>query len=264
MPELFKLELVFSQLPRILESLPVTLALTVFAMIGGLVVGLVVAVVKINKIPVLREITAVYVSVTRGTPVIVQLYLSYFGIPLALRYINFFYGTDFNINNIPPIVFAMAALSLNQGAYCSETLRAALLSVDKGQIEAAHSLGMTQTQLLCRVVIPQAFVVALPSLGNSLIALLKETSMAFVCSVVEITAKGKILAGNSYRFFEAYCSVAIIYWVITFLIEQGIRVAERRLQIPESPEAISTQRNASRNAVHCAAQISANVQGTER
>jgi polar amino acid transport system permease protein len=234
MADLFNVSLVFTQIPRILEALPVTLALTVLSLICGLIVGLGVAVVKIGDVPVLRELCRLYVSVTRGTPVIVQLYLTYFGIPLILKYINYYNGTNFNINAVPPIVFALIALSLNQGAYSSETIRAAILSVDKGQIEAAHSLGMTTAQLLRRIVIPQAFVVALPSLGNSLIALLKETSLAFVCSVVEITARGKILAGNSYRFFESYCSVAIIYWALTLLVEQGVRYAEKRLRIPET------------------------------
>jgi polar amino acid transport system permease protein len=130
------------------------------------------------------------------------------------------------------MVFVLIALSLNQGAYSSETLRAAILSVDKGQIEAAQSLGMSGPQVLARIIVPTAFVVALPSLGNSLIVMLKETSLAFVCSVVEITARGKILAGNNYRFFESYCSVAIIYWVLTLLVEQGVRLAERRVRIP--------------------------------
>ena len=234
MADLFNISLVFTQLPRVLEALPVPLGLTILSMICGLIAGLGVAVVRIGRIPVLLELCRLYVSLTRGTPVIVQLYLTYFGIPLIFKYINYYNGTNLNIDGVPPIVFALIALSLNQGAYSSETIRAAILSVDKGQIAAAHSLGMTTAQMLRRIVIPQAFIVALPSLGNSLIALLKETSLAFVCSVVKITARGKILAGNSYRFFESYCSVAIIYWALTLLVEQGVRYAEKRLRIPET------------------------------
>lgn len=235
MANLFDPGLVFTQIPVLLKSLPVTLYLTLLAMLGGLALGLGVAVVKINRIPVLRQICAVYVSITRGTPVIVQLYLTYFGIPLALKYFNYYYGTSWNVNNVPSMVFVLIALSLNQAAYSSETIRAALLSVDKGQIEAAHSLGMSGVQVLRRIIAPQAFVVALPSLGNSLIVMLKETSLAFVCSVVEITARAKIIAGNNYRFFESYCSVAIIYWLLTLLVEQLVRRAERRLRVPETP-----------------------------
>ncbi|MDR2398012.1 MAG: amino acid ABC transporter permease [Spirochaetaceae bacterium] len=235
MANLFDVSLVFTQIPRILNALPVTLSLTLLSLFAGLLIALAVAVVKIAKVPVLGQLCTVYVSLTRGTPLIVQLYLTYFGIPLILRYINYYNGTAFNINAVPPMVFALTALALNQGAYSSETIRAAILSVDRGQIEAAHSLGMNTFQRLRRIVAPQAFVVALPSLGNSLIALLKETSLAFVCSVVDITANAKILAGNSYRFFESYCSVAIIYWIITFAIERVVGYAEKRIRIPENP-----------------------------
>jgi polar amino acid transport system permease protein len=239
MANLFNAGLVFTQIPVLFNSLPVTLYLTVLAMLGGLVLGLAVALVKIYRIPVLRQMCAVYVSITRGTPIIVQLYLTYFGIPLALKYINYYNGTAFNVNGIPSVVFVLVALSLNQAAYSSETLRAAILSVEKGQIEAAQSLGMSAGQVLKRIIVPQAFVVALPSLGNSLIVMLKETSLAFVCSVVEITARAKIIAGNSYRFFEAYCSVAIIYWVLTLAVEQTVRWTERRIRIPETPRAVT-------------------------
>ncbi|MDR0526922.1 MAG: amino acid ABC transporter permease [Spirochaetaceae bacterium] len=239
MANLFDVGLVFTQIPVLLESLPVTLYLTLLAMLGGLVLGLGVALVKIHKIPALSQICAVYVSITRGTPVIVQLYLTYFGIPLALKYFNYYNGTAYNVNNVPSIVFVLIALSLNQAAYSSETLRAAILSVDKRQIEAAQSLGMSAFQILRRIIVPEAFVVALPSLGNSLIVMLKETSLAFVCSVVELTARAKIIAGNNYRFFESYCSVAIIYWILTFAVEQIVRRAEKRLRIPETPLAVA-------------------------
>jgi polar amino acid transport system permease protein len=137
------------------------------------------------------------------------------------------------LNSIPSLLFVLVAFSLNEAAYNSENIRAAIQSIEKGQIEAAHSLGMTSFQVLKRVLLPEAFVVALPTLGNALIGLLKGTSLAFVCSVVEITAQGKILAGSSYRYFEVYVSLAIIYWVLTIIIEQGIKFIEKRISIPD-------------------------------
>ncbi len=235
MPKLFDAELVFTQIPQLLAYLPVTLELTVAAMIIGWVLGLIIALVKQNKIPVLYQIAAVFVSVMRGTPIIVQLYLSYFGIPLALKYFNYYHGSSYNINSIPSIVFAIVALGLNQSAFDSETIRSAINSVDKGQIEAAKSINMTNMQILRRILFPEALAVALPSLGNSLIALLKGTSLAFSCSVVEMTAEGKILAGTSYRYFESYCSLAIIYWGLTLVIERIFRVLEKRFTVPDSP-----------------------------
>lgn len=235
MAKLFDIKLVFTEIPELLKYLPTTLYLTAIALVIGLVVGFLIALIRMKKIPVLNQLATAFVSVVRGTPIIVQLYISYFGIPIALKYFNYYHGTKYNINVIPGIIFAMIALGLNQSAFDSETIRAAIQSVDKGQIEAAKSIGMNSWQVLKRVIIPQAVSVALLPLGNSLIALIKGTSLAFTCSVVEITAAGKILAGKNYRYFEVYCSLAIIYWVITFVLERVLALIEKKISIPEQP-----------------------------
>ncbi|AZS15857.1 amino acid ABC transporter permease [Paenibacillus lutimineralis] len=231
MPNIFDVELVFTLIPKLLKYLPVTIELTAIAMLAGLLLGLLLAIIRIKKIPVLYQISVVFISFIRGTPILVQLYLSYAGIPLLLKYYNFYHDTSYNVNSIPSIFYVLLALSLNEAAYNSEIIRAALLSVDKGQIEAAHSLGMTYGQVLRRIILPEAFIVALPTLGNALIGLMKGTSLAFVCSVVEITAQSRILAGNNLRFFESYCALALIYWGMTILIERAIALLERRLDI---------------------------------
>ncbi|ASA23303.1 amino acid ABC transporter permease [Paenibacillus donghaensis] len=231
MPNIFDIELVFTLIPKLLKYLPVTLELTAISMVVGLLLGLLLAIIKMKKIPVLYQISVVFISFIRGTPVLVQLYLSYAGIPLVLKYYNYYHETSYNVNSIPSIFYVLLALSLNEAAYSSEIIRAALQSVDKGQIEAAHSLGMTYGQVLRRIILPEAFIVALPTLGNALIGLMKGTSLAFVCSVVEITAQSRILAGNNLRFFESYCSLALIYWAMTIVIEQAIALLEKRLDI---------------------------------
>ncbi len=233
MTKLFDVPLVFTQIPKLLSFLYVNVEIALVALLMGWSIGLVIAVIRINKVPVLRQLAALYVSVIRGTPILVQLYLTYFGIPIALRYINYYHGTNFNINKIPGIVFAVVALGLNQSAFDSETIRASILSVEKGQIEAAKSLGMKGGQILKRVILPQAFSVALPPLGNSLIGLIKGTSLVFVCSVIEMTAEGKILAGRNYRYFEVYCSLAIIYWIITVVLEFIFKMLEKKFSIPD-------------------------------
>ena len=233
MSKIFDWQLVFTEIPLLLKYLPVTIQLTLIALIIGWVAGLFLAIVKIHRIPVLQQLCTLFVSVVRGTPIIVQLYLTYFGIPIFLKYYNFYNGTSYNVNGIPPIIFAIVALGLNQSAFDSETIRAAIQSVEKGQVEAAKSLGMNGLQIFFRVLLPQAVTVAIPSLGNSLIGLVKGTSLAFTCSVVEITAQGKILAGNSYRYFEVYCSLAIIYWVITIFIERLFTYIEKKMSVPE-------------------------------
>jgi polar amino acid transport system permease protein len=241
MAKLFDAKLVFTEIPDILKYLPTTIELTLIAMIIGIVLGLLIAIIRIYKVPVLSQLSVAFVSVIRGTPVIVQLYITYFGIPIILKYVNYYHGTNYNVNGIPGILFAMVALGFNQSAFESETFRSAIQSVDRGQIEAAKSMGMSGIQVLKRVIIPQASAVALLPLGNSIINLIKGTSLAFTCSVVEITAAGKILAGKNYRFFEVYCSLAIIYWVVTFLLERLVKWLEIKIAIPE--EAPETDEN---------------------
>ena len=167
MGKLFDGKLVFTQIPLLLKYLPVTMELAVTAMIASLILGLLLALVKIKKVPVLKQLVSIYISVIRGTPVLVQLYVTYFGIPMLLKYIN-------NVNGVAPIVYAFVALALNESAFNAEIIRASLESVDKGQVEAASALGMNYFQALIRIILPEAIVVALPSLGNAFIGLIKE------------------------------------------------------------------------------------------
>lgn len=233
MAQIFDIEAVFSSIPGLLKFLPVSLEITFISMIVGLILGLILAVIRMKKIPVLTQIATVFISFIRGTPIIVQLYLTYNGIPLLLRFINEQYGTGYNINAVPAMLFVLVTFAFNEAAYNSETIRAALQSVNKGQIEAAESLGMTYFQVLRRVILPEAIVVATPPLGNALIGLLKGTSLAFVAGVVEMTAQGKIISGSNFRFFEVYLALAIIYWALTIIIEQILRYLEKRFSIPE-------------------------------
>lgn len=141
----------------------------------------------------------------------------------------------------------MVALGLNQAGFMAEIIRSALQSVDNGQIEAAHALGMTYAQALRRIILSEAIEVALPTLGNSLISIIKGTSLAFTCAVVEITAQGQIIAGRTYRYFEVYVSLAIIYWVITLIIEQGIRIIENKIRIPDQVELVNVAEEDNKN-----------------
>ncbi|MDT2759063.1 amino acid ABC transporter permease [Enterococcus xiangfangensis] len=233
MEQLFDIRLFFSSIPELLEFLPISLLITGVSMIFGLLLALVFALVRNTKIPVLSQIVTVLVSFVRGTPIIVQLYLTYNGIPLLLKYINMQYGTDLSVNDVPPLLFVFVTFAINEAAYNSETLRAAFGSVDRYQIEAAESLGMTFPQILRRVIIPEAATVAIPPLGNSLISLLKGTSLAFVAGVTEMTAQGKIISGSNFRYFEVYLALAVIYWVLTIIIELVIRFLEDRMMIKQ-------------------------------
>ena len=239
MGKLFDVSLVFTSIPELLEKLPITMELALLSMLLGLLLGLLMAIIKMRKIKVLTQITNLLISLLRGTPVIVQLYVAFFGIPMFFQAINQKFGTDLAVAKIPGFAYAMVALGLNQAGFMTEIIRSALQSVDDGQIEAAHALGMTYPQALRRIILPEAIEVALPTLGNSLISIIKGTSLAFTCAVVEITAQGQIIAGKTYRYFEVYVSLAIIYWVITLIIEQLIRIIENKIRIPDQVELVN-------------------------
>lgn len=244
MPELFKPSVILEDIPQLLKYLPVTLAIAGVSILFAWILGFLTATIKINKIPVLSQIAAFYVSFMRGTPLLVQLYLSYYGIPIMLQYLNYYFGGNANINAVPNVVFVLVAFSLNEGAYASEFMRAALLSVDKGQREAALSIGMTPHQAYMHIVIPEALIVALPSLGNQVISMVKNTSLAFVCAVIEMTAQGKLIASRNVRYFEMYIALSLIYWVITLFLSWVFRVAERRLKRSETSSRTRTEARA--------------------
>lgn len=240
MAKLFDFSKVFKQLPEILQYLPVTLQLALISMAIAIILGLLIAIIKVKKIPVLRQIAGLYVSIIRGTPIIVQLYIAYFGIPMITKYICMKNGWNYEPSSTSGMTYAIIALSLNEAAYVAETFRAALLSVGTGQIEAANALGMTYFQALRRIILPETLTIALPNLGNSFIGLIKGTSLAFTCAVVEITAQGKIIGGRTYRYFEVYVSLAIIYWILTVIVEQIIKLIEKKTSIPEQVELVKT------------------------
>ena len=237
--KLFSWRSVFDGIPRILQQLPTTLMLTVLGAFFGIILALVFAIVKTNRVRFIYPVQAFFVSFLKGTPILVQLMLTYYGIPLALKALNQQWGTSLNINAIPAATFAIVAFAFNEAAYASETLRAAILSVNPGEIEAARSLGMTRAQVYRRVIIPNAAVVATPTLINSLIGLTKGTSLAFSAGVVEIFAQAQILGGADYRYFERFISVALVYWVVNIAIENIGRLIERKMAI-SAPDTIET------------------------
>ncbi len=230
MGNIFDVNYMLSTVPQILPYLPVTLGLAFLSAAFGLVIGFLVALVRYFRIRVLSGICKVYVSFIRGTPMLVQLFLVYYGIPILLASINQSFGTNLNVNRIPAVIFAAVAFSLNCGAYMSETIRSAMLSVDAGQLEACYSVNMSTRQAMLRVILPQAFTVALPPLGNSLISMVKETSLAFSISLVDMMAQAKLVGSRSFRFFEVYVVASILYWCVCIFIEQALSFIEKRMR----------------------------------
>ncbi|MDR2739216.1 MAG: amino acid ABC transporter permease [Treponema sp.] len=213
--------------PEILTALPVTLFLALVSGVIGFLFALIVALIRYFNVRILSPLCKIYVSYIRGTPMLIQLMLVYFGIPLTLRAINEYFGTGFNINGVPRLVFAIIALSFNAAAYMSETIRASLLAVDVGQLEAAYSINMNLSQTLRRILIPQALTIAIPPLANTLISLIKETSLVFTISIIDLMARAKVVGARGFRFFEIYVVVSIIYWIVCTVISRFLILAEK-------------------------------------
>lgn len=234
MANLFDPSAVVEGILELLPYLPLTLEIVFISAFFALLLGFAIAIVEIKEIPILKQGAAVYVSYMRGTPLLVQLYIAYYGIPLSLEYFNYYFQTNISIDNVSNLIFVILAFSLNEAAYASETIRAALLAVDKGQVEAGESIGLTSFQVFWYIVLPESLKIAIPSLGNIFIGLLKGTSLAFVCAVVEMTAASKLIAGRNLRFFEMYISLSLIYWGLSILSAKVFVYIEKRLRRSEN------------------------------
>jgi L-cystine transport system permease protein len=160
-----------------------------------------------------------------------HLLLIYFGLPMVVDGLSDQFGLGWNSAKIPMIGFAYISFSITAGAYLSEVIRAGLLSVERGQMEAAWSIGMTTPQALRRIVFPQALAASLPNLSNSVIGMLHASTLAFTVSVVDLNAKAQIVASTNWKFFEAYIAAALIFWGLTICIERMTGFIERRINV---------------------------------
>ncbi|WP_414698240.1 amino acid ABC transporter permease [Peptacetobacter sp. AB845] len=202
------IEFMIETMPLLLKATQMTLFLAIVSLVIAFVLGLIIAAIRYFNIKVLSQIAKFYVSFFRGTPLIVQLFLIYFGVFTMYPMLT----------QLPGTVAAIVTLSLNSAAYMSETIRAAFESVDRGQIEAALSLCMTKLQYMRRIVLPQSMRVALPSLFNSLIDLIKGTSIAFTIGVSEMMAMGIYEGSRQFNYFEIYFDIAIIYYIMSIIL----------------------------------------------
>ncbi|WP_407058266.1 amino acid ABC transporter permease [Tigheibacillus jepli] len=211
--ELFKSSL----LPMITGGIKYTIPLTLIAFVVGLLLALLTAMMRISSIRIVRIPAIIYVSAVRGTPLLVQLFIVFYGLP----------NLDIKIDPFPS---AIIAFSLNVGAYASEIIRASILSIPKGQWEAGYTIGMTRTTTLRRIILPQATRVSIPPLSNTFISLVKDTSLASLILVTELFRKAQEIAARTYEFLLLYVEAALLYWVICFLLSLIQEVIERRLE----------------------------------
>jgi cystine transport system permease protein len=202
--------------PAMLTGAGYTLLFALAAMIGGMAIGVPVALMRIAPAGLLRWPATLYVSVMRGTPLLVQIFVIYYGLPGI--------GIEFT-----PVTAGVLALSLNSGAYLSESLRGAIASIRQDQWRAGFSLGLGYGQTLVHVVLPQALRVALPSMSNTLISLIKDTSLVSVITMTELMLATKEVIATTFQPLPLYLAAAAVYWALSLVFEQVQRLAERRL-----------------------------------
>ncbi|MEM5455858.1 amino acid ABC transporter permease [Paraburkholderia phytofirmans] len=211
--------LLVQSLPVLAQGAVLTVKFAVLSMIFGLIAGAVLALMGVSHNRVLNWIARIYVSVMRGTPLLVQIFVIYYGLP------------SFGIS-LDPTPAGVIALSANVAAYLSESMRGAILGIHKGQWLAAYSLGLSRRQTLRYVIAPQALRIAVPSLSNSLISLIKDTSLVSVITVTELLRSAQEIIASTYQPLPLYLAAAAIYWVLCQVLESVQRWYERRLALP--------------------------------
>ena len=219
------IKIIINSIPRLLTALPVTLLILIIAVIIGILIGMGLTFIRLGNRQIPNAMASVYISFMRGTPLLIQLFLAYFGLPALLKF--------FGINTTAwhNEVFAIIAFSLNLGAFLSEVFRSAYLSVDMGQIEAAHSIGMNDLQTFFRIIFSQALRVAIPNMGNIIVDMLKNTSLAFSIGVVDVMGKGTQLAAAAFGVgqLSIFIGVAIIYIIVCTCMQKGFNLLEKLL-----------------------------------
>ncbi|HAK74129.1 MAG TPA: nickel transporter [Sporomusaceae bacterium] len=217
----FDFDLVVKSFPLLLLGAGVTIQITALSVGFGLLIGMFVGIARLSKVKLVKFLATVYVDFIRGTPLLVQIFLIYFALPMIIG------------QRIDPFIAAITACSVNSGAYVAEIFRAGIQSIDKGQMEAGRSLGMTWTQTMRFIILPQAFKRIIPPLGNEFIAMLKDSSLVSVIGFEELTRRGQLIIARTYGSFEIWLTVAFIYLVMTLTISRLVDYLERRYKIDD-------------------------------
>jgi len=216
---------ILQALPQLLSGLRFTIMYSLLAIVFATIVGLVAAMFKLSRFRILRVISSIYVEIFRGTPLLVQLIFIALGLPAVIP-LNRWFGPS-----VYPILAAVVGLALNEGAYITEIVRAGILGVDRGQKEAAQSVGMTAFQSMRYIILPQAFKRMIPPLVNQFAQTVKDTSLLAPIAVVELVYTGQIIVAENFKAFQIYGAVAALYFLVIFVISRFAGYLERRLQI---------------------------------
>lgn len=219
------MSVIWQNFPVILDGLGLTIQYSIVAIVLMVIVGLIAALMRLSKSRILRGISSAYVEAFRSTPLLVQLFFIVLGLP-ALLPVNQWFGQLFY-----PILAAAVTLGLNEGAYVTEIIRAGILGVDRGQKEAASSIGMTGFQNMRYIVLPQAFKRMIPPLVNQAAQTIKDTSLLAPVGIIELVYKGEVVIASTFASFEIWGLIAVLYFVIIFSVSKCASYLERRLQV---------------------------------
>ncbi|KGR72610.1 amino acid ABC transporter permease [Streptococcus phocae subsp. salmonis] len=214
---MINLKLIADSLSFVLAGLPYTLGISGLSFVSGLLIGLCLALVSRGKNKLINHLVRAYISVMRGVPMIVVLFVLYFGLP--------YYGLE-----LPALLCAYIGFSLVSAAYIAEIFRSSIDAIDKGQWEAAKALGVSYSSITTKIILPQAFRIAVPPLGNVVIDMVKSSSLAAMITVPDIFQNAKIIGGREWDYMSMYVLVALIYWTIAFVLERVQGVLEEKLQ----------------------------------
>lgn len=223
MNNIFSFERLAKAFPQILEYLNVTIEFLVVCTIWVTIFAIILAVLRIKKIPVVQQILGVYVSYMRGTPLLVQMMVVYYGLPILVQ--NLF---GLNINRWDPLIFAEIALIMNESAFLGEIVRGAILSIPAVQSEAGYSIGMTKMQTFRRIILPQTIRVLIPTYGTVITGIFQSTSILYMVGVVDMMARAKSINAATRHSLEAYTVIAIIYIIFSLFVKVVFNIAERK------------------------------------
>jgi L-cystine transport system permease protein len=229
----FDITLVGDFIPQLIQYLGVTLQILAVSIVLGIIIGIIAAILRLFRIPILSQLVVVYVSFIRGTPILIQLFLIFYGIPSLFQLINI------DLSKVDPLYSVIVAYAFNNGAVFSEIFRGAVQAVDYGQTEAAYSVGMSESQNFFRIIVPQAVGIAFPNIANTVISSLKDTSLAFTIGVMDMVGRGETLIASTTHALEVYISLSVIYYIVVVLLEKIFRWFEKRVNRHKSGEVSS-------------------------
>jgi len=210
------LQLIIQSLPKLLAGAQISLLISLCSVVLGITMGIIIAIGRLSNFKPFRVLAGIYVSFIRGTPMIVQIFIVHYGL------------AEFGLK-LPALLSGITALSFNSAAYMGEVFRGGIQSIDVGQTQAGLSLGLTSFQTFRYIIFPQAFRRVIPSMGNEMVTLTKDSSLVNFIAIAELTYRATLIASRTYEYFTMYLGIALVYFVITFILSQLLALLERRM-----------------------------------